>query len=772
MSGQPFNNPSDKEKYVNAYKANLKLRIKLNEDQLQASRLFKKTGEVSSIKTDNRTITEKLADLNKLKLNLFTDLTKITTQDQIPLIMQNLSDDDITFLAQHFDEIASQIKPKYKLGVPAPIFVNYLNHYIQNAIDTNEINGGLQQTSLNKMILSLQQIQTQMINKNDLDSLYLFIQRNGERIQGSSKSFITAKINELQSLLPTKEELTNLQQIQNEDIKNSIQREISEAVKDLPNKNDIKRYLLSLTSAIGANDRQQTAIILSKIADVLTADQGTKDLLMQAKEDIQREIKKEGIATRNYSKLINLNLLAVIGQSAAKQAAAITDQLKVLTDLTAQQKNQITTEIISALNTNQIKTQEQLDLATSSIIEKVQEEGNLNRSALNVVKVNLTDLIGESEARQKQVIITGVKLLKQLTQEQQDKILEEILKLKNQVQTQEQLNTLIESVVNRVVSQTKGQAPSGQAAEEPPMAEARVMAEALPPPEDRNAKRARKFMKDDYLSYDEITPSGTPNVSNNDKYIDKILNNSDLMRSINPEDPTISKSALFKKLTNYKSGNFGLERQKAVIEEINRRIRVIAFNDPDLQTATDQVGRTIGKGIRGKGLYRNKIIAETDFNKGIREGQKYTPFGRYYINNHHLNDNIISIRRNNGSNVVGFPNVRVSNNLGNVFRTIVGKGKTNFSELEKINDDEKKYLHKLSKHSNILTRLDIPTPDKDKDDIEMNKFEIMKGEILSGNDNKEYIKNFKLQIIKLMKSDLLPKDQALEILSDLAALGY
>ena len=48
----------------------------------------------------------------------------------------------------------------------------------------------------------------------------------------------------------------------------------------------------------------------------------------------------------------------------------------------------------------------------------------------------------------------------------------------------------------------------------------------------------------------------------------------------------------------------------------------------------------------------------------------------------------------------------------------------------------------------------------------------MKGEILAGNDSAELVKKFKLLIMKLVKSDLLPKGQARDLLMDLATIGY
>ena len=52
------------------------------------------------------------------------------------------------------------------------------------------------------------------------------------------------------------------------------------------------------------------------------------------------------------------------------------------------------------------------------------------------------------------------------------------------------------------------------------------------------------------------------------------------------------------------------------------------------------------------------------------------------------------------------------------------------------------------------------------------EFEVMKGEIMAGNDNKDMIKKFKILILKLSNSQLLPKSQVREILVDLASMGF
>ena len=79
---------------------------------------------------------------------------------------------------------------------------------------------------------------------------------------------------------------------------------------------------------------------------------------------------------------------------------------------------------------------------------------------------------------------------------------------------------------------------------------------------------------------------------------------------------------------------------------------------------------------------------------------------------------------------------------------------------------------KIAKSSNLLDRLHIPSPTKEEDDQDINQFEILKGELLCGNDGNETIKKFKVLVMRMMNKGLLPKGQAKEILLDLATMGY
>jgi hypothetical protein len=185
------------------------------------------------------------------------------------------------------------------------------------------------------------------------------------------------------------------------------------------------------------------------------------------------------------------------------------------------------------------------------------------------------------------------------------------------------------------------------------------------------------------------------------------------------------------------------------------------------------VGAGIGRVGRPKGSGIVKPLSERiDRTKGIKQGHTHVPFGKYLLNRNRLDENIVSFKHDKGYGVKGYPAKRVSKNLSNILKTIVGGGVPQFDDLNSLTNEEKTYLHAVSKKSGITDKISVPTPSKDSMDQDIHSFNVMKGEILAGNDSSMLIKKFKLLLLKLSKNGTLPKKEASEIMEDLIQLGY
>jgi hypothetical protein len=198
-------------------------------------------------------------------------------------------------------------------------------------------------------------------------------------------------------------------------------------------------------------------------------------------------------------------------------------------------------------------------------------------------------------------------------------------------------------------------------------------------------------------------------------------------------------------------------------------------------------GREVGgKGVKGCGQMPCRCIVGTgitrraytpkpddvDESAGVAPSPKYVKMGRYLIHKGKMADDIISIRRPSGTFVGDFPSQRVSKNLGKVFRSIVGGGVPTYDDINSLNEEERHYLHKVAKSARIDDKLNIPAPKMEEEEKDVRRFEILKGQIMSGQDNREMVKEFKILLLKLSKKGLVPKGQVKDILVDLASMGF
>jgi hypothetical protein len=174
--------------------------------------------------------------------------------------------------------------------------------------------------------------------------------------------------------------------------------------------------------------------------------------------------------------------------------------------------------------------------------------------------------------------------------------------------------------------------------------------------------------------------------------------------------------------------------------------------------------------VRGKPVVKKGTGLRKKKGRGLVAD--YRDFGINKINHKKLNDGILTIRRKSNINIPDMPSKRISRKLQKIITHISGGGVPDFNEINNLDDNEKDYLHKLISKSNLNERLSVPAPSKDQEEKDFHQFEVMKGEIMSGNDSKELVKKFKVLILKLSKQNVLPKNEVNELLQDLLSLGY
>ena len=91
--------------------------------------------------------------------------------------------------------------------------------------------------------------------------------------------------------------------------------------------------------------------------------------------------------------------------------------------------------------------------------------------------------------------------------------------------------------------------------------------------------------------------------------------------------------------------------------------------------------------------------------------------------------------------------------------------------LAELSSEDKDYLHQLCSVSQIDANFSIPNEKKNNEQKLLDRFELLRGQIVAGNDSKELISEFKRILIKLKETNKLPKGEVAEIMSFLLEMG-
>jgi hypothetical protein len=326
MSGYPLNFPSDAAKLRQNYLANLSLQANINDMNLQANKIFKKTGQTPTQPTDNRTTAEKLADVERLKVEVRGELTPIADGTQADSIVQQLQPNELQFLAQHIDEIVKIVKPKYKYGVLADVFVTFLRAYIAKADATDEVDFGLQQVAGNRLILGMQQIADNLINVPTLDQIENAINFGGIVVSTRLQIALKKRVDNLKQILPDKSFLIHVAQTQDEVTKNTMQQALSDALQELPTNRQIEILLEQLNDATKRRDQATADDLGAKLNQLLTVQPATEEQL----RDVKRLVEESSGQIRNLADtLINVPTLNQIENAIEAGGVVVSTRLQI-----------------------------------------------------------------------------------------------------------------------------------------------------------------------------------------------------------------------------------------------------------------------------------------------------------------------------------------------------------------------------------------------------------------------------------------------------------
>ena len=763
-TGQPIRVPSDRNKFDNEFMENLRLQVKLNDANLQANRLYTNTGQLppSVQMADTRSTSEKLADVEGLKRSIVADLSPIAESSFAFAIIDgvlnsplNVNNTLFRYLAQNAPMFAQQLSKKYKFGVSGDandvmLIVQFLEDaYSQTSEKFQSIKNYINSSSNINNNVSLQD--TLIREFSDWTYRLEDAQRRAQRIISNEDRALLQSTKEMiakiRFYLPTASQMEtimkestyfNLSPNERADLVNTgfnpinpdgapirredLIRDMAEMIRKLPSISRVKTLINLINKSISQNSttsfRTGVMNLRNLFEDWILPDNG----VLTPVQDTVRQFRQAFLAPLN----------AQIREDERINRVNTINQIEAMN---ANQERDAKAQRVYIINPN-----------TDPVLVN-----NVNGNAMPPV----APAGGNNNGGWFNWLGGGVP--------------------NPPVNAG---NNPLPPVINippapiSIGSVSSGSSDSGSEASYLQSAPSDVSF-LQSAPSNISSLTGSRYSTASSGSQDFISPQNPSfqDVENRSLSSPSPIDARNLPVHTNTRNQYIYNSIqnlpkkdlenLFDQIFAYDKSNPPSEAAMRI--GVGSHLTDMDVNDYDPR----QIGgnRTNAYGIGGLGI--NKRVK-----KGRGLSSDYRDFGINKINHKKLDDGILTLRRKSNTNIPDMPSKRISRKLQKIIKQISGGGMPDFNEINNLENNEKDYLHKLVSKSNLTDRLSVPAPSKDQEEKDFHQFEVMKGEIMSGNDSKELVKKFKILILKLSKQNILPKNEVQELLQDLLSLGY
>jgi hypothetical protein len=189
-----------------------------------------------------------------------------------------------------------------------------------------------------------------------------------------------------------------------------------------------------------------------------------------------------------------------------------------------------------------------------------------------------------------------------------------------------------------------------------------------------------------------------------------------------------------------------------------------------------------GKGINHFAIYGAGLGAdivesvkpeELAIDKHVNKREALVPnqknFGNYALSLNALKKGFLCIRYPSGAYISGFPRTMISSRLRKILNDIVFEDKFLEEDYRDLDEAEQKLFDdlitfcKMDKKDSVKLYKHKKYSDKDRDEM-IKRFNILKGELLAGNDNPNIVKELKVLVLKMYHEKVISKTEMNKIM--------
>jgi len=700
----PCKNPTDAAKYRQQYMSNLALDISNMQQNLNANMIFKNTGQTPSQMTDNRTSTDKQADIEGLKTSIrsFVTSSGICNSMEASKVVQELSPDQLLFVSQYKTFMMSDFKGR---NIPAPVFYEYVKKLITKEQTARGVDLGLQQQTGSDILLGIQQIVGNMVGQQDIVDAVNELRGFRHVVTEGLLHQIIVELQDLSRIIPSEAEIKAIFTANGNPHQAAVQQQANSLLQTMPTKQVLQKQVAAVNVAAAHGD--------TKAAD--------KALLAIS------------------------NTISVTPQEAAERAALLAQPSAAATAIAPPTKasanplgDALVTQYQKLYGAAPTAAATATAATTASTASTVPYDSGKAATSTRSALGSLFDLVtGKSPAKATTTAATTT------TSAAPQKAADTAAAT---AATLNRMNAVVAALPQKAAAATKAEPPSTIL----PITVTEFNNLAL------GAKRGYLKTNFEILKHEPGAPSKaqiTKAAASDLERWFELVQRSPLSHL--PFLATDTADEVYAK--HHHNTAVGAQ---TIIDRGDKRLATMNGTGLSLVISEKKKPHVLN------------LIKRGDVDGEIKKLTPYKQLGKYFINAAKLNDNICMIKHASGKSHKDLPSHHVSQNVADIIK-IVGAGFPVHQEhIAGLGIEERNHLHKIFSVCGVVDNPIRKSMTKSSDQAEMDRYEILRGEVIAGSDSKVLIKELKLLILKLMHDGRLPRKEALDVLVELSAQGF
>jgi hypothetical protein len=164
-----------------------------------------------------------------------------------------------------------------------------------------------------------------------------------------------------------------------------------------------------------------------------------------------------------------------------------------------------------------------------------------------------------------------------------------------------------------------------------------------------------------------------------------------------------------------------------------------------------------------------KIKQKVGKGLAVKETPSYREYGKYAIHIPQLEQHdILNVKYKSLGQVPKFKPIPVSDIFRDFILDLLENGKPNSRVYSQISPEERKYFEEMSIGAGVWNGLGLKRTTTSTDEEEAKRFELLKGELMAGNDNPKIVSELRRLVVKMMSDGRIRKSQGVDLLMELS----